>query len=179
MKTKVCKTCNQNKSVCEFSRRTLSADGFMNDCKICRSIKEKKYRELNPEKNKNRRKEYYENNKEKHKNYFVKKRNSDPIFKLSDNIRRRLNFFIKKVNLTKTSKTFNLVGCSPEFLKEHLQSKFKDGMSWENYGSWHIDHIIPLSSAKNIEEISKLCHYTNLQPLWASENLSKGNKIIN
>jgi hypothetical protein len=51
-------------------------------------------------------------------------------------------------------------------------------MSWDNYGSWHIDHIIPLSSAKNIEEISKLCHYSNLQPLWASNNLSKGNKII-
>ena len=70
------------------------------------------------------------------------------------------------------------MGCSPEFLKEHLQSKFKDGMNWDNYGSWHIDHIIPLSSAKTTEEFNTLCHYTNLQPLWASENLSKGKKMV-
>jgi len=178
METKICKTCNQNKSVCKFSRNTLSTDGFMNDCKTCRSIKEKKYRELNPEKNKNRRKKYYENNKDKHKNYFIKKRNIDPIFKLSDNMRRRLNFFLKIKNWSKTNKTFDLIGCSPQFLKEHLQSQFKDGMSWDNYGSWHIDHIIPLSSAKTTEEFNKLCHYSNLQPLWASENLSKGKKIL-
>ena len=69
------------------------------------------------------------------------------------------------------------MGCTPEFLKEHLQSQFKDGMGWDNYGSWHIDHIIPLSVAKDEKEIYRLCHYTNLQPLWAIENLSKGNKV--
>jgi hypothetical protein len=51
-------------------------------------------------------------------------------------------------------------------------------MSWDNYGSWHIDHIMPLSSAQTTEEFNKLCHYSNLQPLWAHENLSKGNRII-
>ena len=177
METKICKTCNQNKDICEFSKKTSSIDGLMNDCKICRSIKEKEYRELNPEKNKNRRKKYYENNKDKHREYFLKRRNTDPVFKLTDNIRRRLNFFLKKEKLTKKNKTFDLVGCTPEFLKEHLQSQFKDGMGWDNYGSWHIDHIIPLSVAKDEKEIYRLCHYTNLQPLWAIENLSKGNKV--
>ena len=65
-------------------------------------------------------------------------------------------------------------------LKKHIESQFKDGMSWENHkhDGWHIDHIIPLSSAKNEENVYKLCHYTNLQPLWATENYKKGKKII-
>jgi hypothetical protein len=74
-----------------------------------------------------------------------------------------------------------MIGCTPQFLKEHLEKQFKDGMNWENYGlyGWHIDHIIPLSSAEDEDGVYKLCHYTNLQPLWAKENLSKGSKIIN
>jgi hypothetical protein len=85
---------------------------------------------------------------------------------------------LKKLNISKTNKTFEIVGCTPEFLKEHLEKQFVDGMTWENRGEWHIDHKIPLSSAKTEEELYKLCHYTNLQPLWAEENLKKGNKII-
>jgi 5-methylcytosine-specific restriction endonuclease McrA len=71
-----------------------------------------------------------------------------------------------------------LVGITPKELKEHLEKQFFQGMSWGNYGEWHIDHIIPLSSAKTEDEIYKLCHYTNLQPLWAEDNLRKGNKLI-
>jgi len=181
METKICKTCRENKLICEYSKRTSSTDGLMNDCKKCRSIKEKKYRELNSEKNKNRRKKYYEENKDKHKKYFLMKRNSDPVFKLTDNMRRRLNFFLKKTEVQKNDKTFNIVGCSPDFLKQYLQDKFTEGMSWENYGyhGWHIDHIIPLCSAKTEEEILKLCHYSNLQPLWGSDNLRKGGKVVN
>lgn len=179
METKICSKCKAEKDVCEFSRKTASSDGFMSHCKKCRSIKEKKYRELNPEKNKNRRKKYYENNKDKHKLYFLERRKSEPIFKLSDNIRRRLNLFLKKQNMTKKNKTFNIVGCSPEFLKEHLEKQFTEGMSWELIGKHiHIDHIIPLSSANSEEEVYRLCHYTNLQPLWAKDNLSKSNKYI-
>jgi hypothetical protein len=94
------------------------------------------------------------------------------------NLRSRIVQFVKSKKIHKDNKTLDLVGCSTEFLKEHLQSQFKNGMSWDNYGSWHIDHIIPLSSAKTTEEFNKLCHYSNLQPLWASENLSKGKKIL-
>ena len=142
-------------------------------------IRELKYRIDNPEKVKIRRKKYYENNKLKHSQYFNKKYNNDNIFKLTSNIRRRINIFLKKNNITKGNKTFDIVGCSPEFLKEHLEKQFKDGMCWEKMGKEiHIDHIIPLSTAKTEEDIYKLCHYTNLQPLWAQENLSKGNRII-
>jgi hypothetical protein len=63
-------------------------------------------------------------------------------------------------------------------LKIYLEEKFIDGMSWENQGKWHIDHILPLSSATNEDELYKLCHFTNLQPMWATDNIRKGAKII-
>lgn len=68
------------------------------------------------------------------------------------------------------------LGCSYSKFVSHIESKFKDGMSWKNYGKWHIDHIKPLKlfNLSNREEFLKACHYTNLQPLWASENCSKG-----
>ena len=95
-------------------------------------------------------------------------------------VRNRINVFLRKNNITKKNQTFNIVGCSPEFLKEHLEKQFTEGMSWELMGkNIHIDHIIPLSSAKTEDEILKLCHYTNLQPLWAEDNLKKSDKILN
>ena len=77
----------------------------------------------------------------------------------------------------KKNKTILYIGCSLEELKLHLEKQFKPGMTWENHGEWHIDHIIPLASAKTEEDLYKLNHYTNLQPLWAIDNLKKSNKI--
>jgi len=142
-----------------------------------RTIKLKSYHK-NKEKNKEKLKLYRIKNREKRTEYQRNKIKNDELYKLSSTMRSRLRNLYNKKNWSKTNKTFELVGCSAEFLKEHLQSQFKEDMSWENYGSWHIDHIIPLSSAQTTEEFNKLCHYSNLQPLWASENLSKGNKII-
>jgi hypothetical protein len=64
-----------------------------------------------------------------------------------------------------------------ETTKAHIEAQFHPGMSWGNYGQWHVDHIIPLASAKTAEELVALCHHTNLQPLWAEDNLRKGAKI--
>ena len=71
-------------------------------------------------------------------------------------------------------------GCSPIFLISYLESKFTEGMTWDNHGEWHIDHIIPCCSfnLENEEEQKKCFHYTNLQPLWAKDNLRKGGKIL-
>ena len=80
--------------------------------------------------------------------------------------------------MIKNKKTEEILGCDFVFIKNYLESKFIDGMSWDNYGKWHVDHIIPLSSAKTEEDVYKLCHYTNLQPLWCEENLKKGTKIL-
>lgn len=144
----------------------------------------KTYYNNNSEKIKNYYKYYRLSNLEKIKNYSKKydneKYNSDFFYKLKKNIRHRINLFLKTKNIKKNNKTFDIVGCSPEFLREYIEKQFKNGMSWDNYGfyGWHIDHIIPLSSGNTEEEFYKLCHYTNLQPLWAEDNLKKSNKII-
>jgi len=101
------------------------------------------------------------------------------LFKLKQNVRHRVREFLKQKNIKKNSKTFELVGCTPEFLKDYLETKFTKGMSWDLMGKYiHIDHITPLSSANTDEEIYELCHYTNLQPLWAEDNLKKSNKMM-
>ena len=110
--------------------------------------------------------------------YKKKRRQTDIIFKLRENLSHRTREIFKYFNTEKKDKTFEIVGCTPVFLKMHLENQFIDGMGWDNRGEWHIDHIIPLSSAKTEDEIYKLCHYTNLQPLWAEDNLKKSNKIL-
>lgn len=144
------------------------------------------YRNNNKEKVKIRSTNWRKNNSEYQKNYYNKnkkelnekiklKKKTDPIFKLKTLYRSKLN----KILGNKTQKTFDLIGCTPQVLKEHIENQFKDGMSWNNHSQfgWHIDHIIPISSAKNKKDLVKLCHYTNLQPLWWRDNLQKGNKI--
>ena len=107
------------------------------------------------------------------------KRKNDSQYHLITLVRCRLNEFLRIRKITKRNNTINIVGCSPEFLKIHIENQFTEGMSWELLGQHiHIDHKIPLSSAKTDEEIYQLCHYTNLQPLWAFDNLSKGDKIL-
>jgi hypothetical protein len=145
-------------------------------------ISDKQYREKNKEKEKKRLHKYYENNREKvlkrNKIYNKNRLKHDDFFRLKTNIRNRINKFLNTKNMNKNNKTFEIVGCSPKSLKEFIENKFTDGMCWELLGEKiHIDHIIPLSSAKTEDEVYKLCHYTNLQPLWAEDNLKKSNKI--
>ena len=124
---------------------------------------------------------------------YHKQYNSDVMFKLKHIARARLSSVLKSKNIKKpTTKTQNfksttieLFGCTPEYLKKHLEKQFHRHpdthqlMNWKNHTvhGWHIDHRIPLDSAKTSEDIVKLNHYTNLRPMWATENLKKGNKI--
>lgn len=195
METKICSKCNEEKEVCEFSKRKTSKDGYRQYCKICHLDYAKKYVKENTERyNKYQDKyysnnvethrlkscEYYQNNKEKVHNYRKIRYHTDNFFKLKITVRNRINVFLRKNNITKKNNTFNIIGCSPEFLKYYLENQFTEGMSWNLMGKYiHIDHIIPLSSAKTEDEIYGLCHYTNLQPLWAEDNLRKSNKILN
>jgi hypothetical protein len=102
----------------------------------------------------------------------------DKLFRLHEICRKRLYKFVKGQNKSKS--TMDMIGCSLEYLKGYIENQFEEGMTWDNWGpyGWHIDHIIPLSSANNEDELLKLSHYTNLQPLWWRDNLSKGAKII-
>ena len=127
---------------------------------------------------------YNKKNRDKvnlYKNQYNKeKKKTSSIYKLKVLMRDRLNKYFKYSSISKKNTTFKIIGCSPKELKEHLENQFQVGMSWDNHGlfGWHIDHIIPLSSAKTEEELYILCHYTNLQPLWAKDNLTKSNKLI-
>lgn len=117
--------------------------------------------------------------KNKFNKYRAKKRKEDSGYKAISNLRSGLNkLFRRKPSMNKNLNTLKLIGCSREELKSHLEKQFKPGMNWENYNynGWHIDHIIPLSTAKTFEEIveKKLMHYTNLQPLWRLDNQKKG-----
>jgi hypothetical protein len=111
--------------------------------------------------------------------YAANKRKIDINFKLLSVIRIRLFMALKRNS--KSSNTAELLGCSIQELKNHLEKQFKPGMSWDNHGvhGWHIDHIIPCCNfnLSNPEEQKKCFHYTNLQPLWAEDNLRKGGKI--
>jgi hypothetical protein len=100
----------------------------------------------------------------------------DPLYRLRTNISRRIRSAL--TSGYKSQSTIKIIGCSIEELKKHLENKFTEGMSWQNYGEWHIDHIIPISSAKTDDEIYKLNHWTNFQPLWAVDNIKKSNKLI-
>jgi hypothetical protein len=133
----------------------------------------------NKEKYKERIRLYKQNNKEKRNEWERNRKETNPEYKLIGVIRTRLSNFLKNKNITKKNKTFEIVGCTKEFLREYIEKQFTEDMSWENHGmyGWHIDHIIPLASAKDEDEIYKLCHYTNLQPLWWFDNLSKGSKM--
>jgi hypothetical protein len=104
----------------------------------------------------------------------------DEAFRLTKNLRHRVRQAIK--GFTKSARTLELFGCTPEELKKHLESQFKPDMTWENYGyrGWHIDHIRPCADfdLSDPEQQRQCFHYTNLQPLWAEENLRKSNKGV-
>lgn len=142
----------------------------------------KNYYDENKEIIKSKRKAYYDSNKDKvrksESKYRKRRRLKDPIFKLRTNVRNHVFQFLRD---RKVNKSIQYLGCTAEQLKEYLESKFKPGMTWDNYGKqgWHIDHIFPLSKANLLDEQQKikLLHYTNLQPLWAHENQIKGNKV--
>ena len=117
---------------------------------------------------------------EYHRSYYKQYFKDDPSQKIAKIFRQRLWRVLKNRNVKIEMKI--LIGCTKEFLKQYLENRFKIGMSWDNYSmnGWHIDHIKPCCkfNLENLEELKKCFHYTNLQPLWAKENLSKGRKTL-
>jgi hypothetical protein len=144
------------------------------------SLKDQLYRINNEEKIRIRQQRYRNKNKEKLNNYQREYYSNNIEARFKKILRVRINQALKGIN---KNNTFNKVlGCTSNALRIYLEAHFKDGMSWDNYGyrGWHIDHIKPCSSfdLSDIEQQKQCFHYTNLQPLWAQENMRKSNKIL-
>jgi hypothetical protein len=137
-------------------------------------LRSKAYNLKYKEKIKQYKKEAYQKNKDKIIQKFYNRLKTDASFRACVNVRNRVNSLLR--NKAKYSKS---LGCSYQEFKTYIEAKFQSGMTWDNYGDWHIDHKYPLSLAYNEgpESFAKACHYTNLQPLWAKDNISKGNKV--
>ena len=193
---KQCTRCKTIRLTSEFYKDPKSKDGLSYYCKYCSKDAVLKWRKNNKEKYKENYKRNYLENKQTRiqyaNNYYIKNREkqkkrsaeyikkrllTDPMFKLSRYMRDRVLAAFKHKKWKKNSKTQEMLGADYKTVMSHIESRFKKGMTWDNYGEWHIDHIKPLSSAKDEKELISLSHYTNLQPLWAIENQRKHNKI--
>lgn len=200
---KQCTKCFETKPLTEFHKHKREKDGYRAACKTCRkkewkenrekiSIQRKgyyqenkeafieysrKYRLKNPDRIKEYSKKYFAENKQKINDYVVVRYHTDACFRLSKILRAR--FYEAVIHNYGKSKWREILGCSIEELKIRLENQFQPGMSWENYGEWHIDHIVPLCSfdLSDEREVSRAFHCTNLQPLWAADNLSKGGRF--
>jgi hypothetical protein len=140
------------------------------------------YRLENSEKRRESLNNYYLKNKDKllqKRNESRQKRiNEDPLYRFNLSIRSLISKSFKrgKNKFIKNMSSEEILNCSIDHFREYISSMFKDGMSFDNYGKWHLDHIKPVSTAKDEEEMIELNHYKNFQPLWAKENLMKNSK---
>lgn len=187
-------------SLDKFYKQSKRKDGRGAMCKSCMKEKYRDSRKKNYQEHKEERKEYQlnyskkyrkenseyfenyrKNNKEHIHSLIIKRarerRKEDPAFRILCSARSRLHQVLKS---KKCDSTINLIGCTPNELKQHLENQFIEGMSWDNYGEWHIDHIKPCAAFNfELEEKQSECfHYSNLQPLWAIDNLKKSAKYI-
>jgi hypothetical protein len=160
--TKKCQDCNEELSVNNFSKDCGKSDGYRNECKQCRSIKRK--------------------NSGEHQRAgmrMVERYHTETEFRLKAILRARLSQVIKSKNATKSCHTLELLGCTVQQLKEWIEFQFYDSMTWDNYGTyWHLDHCRPCCSFDLIDpdQQSECFHWSNLTPLRADKNISKGNK---
>lgn len=173
---KVCSKCKESKPSDGFYINKLNRSGLSAWCRSC-------MREFGG------KGEWVKANKERHllysrnykREYMRKRRNEDSVFRIVSAMRSRLYSILRKRALGKNCSTMDLVGCSVDFLRSYLESKFVTGMTWEKYGKygWHVDHVVPLSSfdLADMEQRRVAFHFTNLQPLWASDNLRKGARV--
>lgn len=204
---KQCIKCSKKQTLENFHNQKTSADGKSSYCKSCHKeycniwrqnnktkiIKQQqKYRSIHREHLNEHRKRWGQQNPDKvainakkHREKYREKINKRRRQKHKENINFRLRTIISNrirmalSRCSKNSTSYNLTGCSWEYLKLYLESKFTVGMSWDNFGEWHIDHIKPCCSFDLTDpEQQKICfHYSNLQPLWAIDNLKKSGKV--
>jgi hypothetical protein len=161
---------------CEYSKQNRERINARN----------RRNRLLDPEKYKDKNRHAYLKSRDKDKQrraarrtelaaYMRKKRNTDPQFAIADRLRRRINQALRTANASKCGGMVEASGCDLSSLVRHIESQFADGMSWLNRNEWHIDHIVPLSAfdLADHDQQKVAFHFTNLRPLWATDNLRK------
>lgn len=189
--SKICKQCKKDKSLSDY-RKVNNGTGLEGTCKACAAERTRIYRLKNREKVKDKQKECYNNKRQ----YYInktsiwrnqnpdcrkieyKKIKNDPFKHFKKTVRSRISQAFYSNGWRKNTKAEKILGCDYDTAFKYIENQFLEGMSWENKNKWHIDHIIPLSYAKNEDEVLKLCNYKNLQPMWVLDNLSKHNKIV-
>ena len=196
---KKCSKCDVVKPLGEFFKDKSKEDRLRPSCKECSKTWHQQHYQKHKEKYKQSDKQYYQNNKEKKKQYAqehkeerkeylrqyrMKQSNNDPMHRLRNNVRRQVQHALKRNNSSKHGESvMKYLPYNVEQLKGHIEKKFELWMNWNNYGEWHIDHIYPQSKlpydSMSHPNFQKCWALENLQPLEASENMSKGNKIIN
>lgn len=206
---KTCARCGETKPIEQFGVQARKKDGRRGACKDCHKAYAKGYRQenrdlvnertkkwrvenpdkakasnqnwrvRNPERQREIVRNYYKNNPEKWEAY-IEKRHENPHYRIDSSIRAGINKSIKRG--TKGGRRRNeILGYTTSELCAHLEKQFLPGMTWANYGEWHIDHIVPLS-AHNYEtpddiDFKKAWALSNLQPLWAPDNIKKGARL--
>ncbi len=174
LNNKICTVCDIDKPIDEFNKCKRNKDAHRFECKICQSKKQKNYNQNNPEISKN----YRIVNKDILNIKKNNKKKTDIQFKITCNLRTRLWGAIK--NNFKSGSAVSDLGCTISDFKIYIEKQFKDGMTWENWGrdTWHLDHKNPLTNfdLTNREQLLMAVHYSNIQPLWANENLEKSSK---
>jgi hypothetical protein len=166
-----------------------------------KKVADKKWRDSNKEYMSNKSKTWYEKNKEHRKEYLKEYRENnvdkirqikrdyernrkarDPLYKLISNFRTAIYQVLKESNVEKNKHYFDILQYTPEQLITHLENKFTDKMTWDNYGEWHVDHKLPIThfniSEMGDSEFMKCWSLDNLQPMWGDENIKKSNKLL-
>lgn len=193
----VCHRCKKTLPLDHFGKNAGCKNGLQRSCRKCKSKRDNQYRNdpryrpRNLERKKEWGKKWREENPDKYLEYLEHRRNSrdysaeyqrmmnDPLLRCKDSIRKLLLSSLKVRGIKKSKiikSTEDLLCCDYLFFKSHMEEQFEEGMDWLNHGEWHIDHKVPLNEGKTVDEIIKLNHYSNLQPLWSSDNLSKSFK---
>lgn len=185
-KSKMCYECAETKPLNEFHKHLKMPDGHLNKCKVCQNLYSARRRAKHPDymkewhaKNRDAQKQYFQDNIEHYREYFrnwqKKRKLENPAHKLRMNLSSNLRSALKAYarGRAKSKSILKVIDCSLPELIQDLESKFLEGMTWENYGKWHVDHIKPLSAFENPEDSAAWCR-ANLQPLWAKDNIRKG-----
>lgn len=180
---KTCKACLEEKPLELFCKDSKTKSGYGSRCQSCENERKARYRRENPDKFLGAVYAWRMNNKDMHLQQMKRanqKRTSTAKGRLEHNIRRAVNGTISR-DMKGGKRVFDLLDYTIDELKDHLEAKFADGMNWNNYGEWHVDHKIPLAAfdyeTPNDVDFKRAWSLSNLQPLWAIDNIKKGAMI--